>query len=122
MNYLWHKRIGFLFLLISDMYLISNNYSLQILAIWSAFFYLFTVVITPDLDTNSTPRKKLGVIGWIIDKLFKHRGALHSYILWAVLFIPIYYFVGWACLGGLIAVYLHLVVDGVSTKVKKVLQ
>ena len=108
-----HERAGKILLFFSSIFL-AVNHSLYDVFIWAAFVFLFTYYFTPDLDTNSRSRKRLGFLGWIIDKLFNHRGWLHSYLFWAVLFIPLYLSFGWCSLGGLVAVYLHLVCDGVS--------
>lgn len=73
--------------------------------IWNTRYF------TPDNDTHSKPTKRLGPIGWIIDKLFHHRGWLHSPIFWAVLFALEYHFIGAWTLGGLVPVASHLITD-----------
>lgn len=70
-----------------------------------------TFLITPDIDTKSRPRKRLGFIGWIIDKMFHHRGWLHSPVFWVMLFAVEYYFIGAWMLGGVIPVISHLITD-----------
>jgi len=113
-----HERAGKILLFFSSLFL-AVNHSLYDVLIWAAFVFLFTYYFTPDLDTKSRSRKRLGFVGWIIDKIFNHRGWLHSYLFWAVLFVPLYLVFGWCSLGGLVAVYLHLVCDGLSTGFKR---
>lgn len=119
MNYKGHETMGYLLLIFSDIYLIQQHLTWETIAKWSAFVYLFTVLITPDWDTKSIPGKRASVFGWIANKCFRHRGMLHSYTFWAAVFIPVYYFTGWVCLGGLAAVYLHIIVDSLSTGFKR---
>ena len=113
-----HERAGKILLFFSSLFL-AVNHSLYEVLIWAAFVFLFTYYFTPDLDTKSRSRKRLGFLGWIIDKLFNHRGWLHSYFFWGVLFVPLYLVFGWCSLGGLVAVYLHLVCDSLSTGFKR---
>jgi uncharacterized metal-binding protein len=68
-------------------------------------------VVTCDLDTDSNSTKILGKIGWIINKLFKHQGILHSPYLWAVVGILGYLCIGWEWFGLIIPQYIHLVMD-----------
>lgn len=70
-----------------------------------------TYLFTPDLDTNSRSRKRLGSLGWIIDKIFGHRKTLHNPLFWIVLFGIEYYIFGLWALGGVFPVASHLIVD-----------
>jgi len=73
--------------------------------LWNTYYF------TPDLDTKSRPRKRLGPFGWIIDKAFHHRGWLHNFSFWVVLFAVEYYFIGAWTLGGVFPVASHLITD-----------
>lgn len=80
-----------------------------------------TFLVTPDNDIPSRSTKRLGFVGWIIDKMFKHHGLLHKPIFWTLLYMVIYlrYHVWWVS-GGLTAIYLHIITDGISTRVKRI--
>lgn len=73
--------------------------------IWNTYYF------TPDNDTNSRPTKRLGVIGWIINKIFGHRKTLHNPLFWIVLFGVEYFTLGSWVLGGVVPVASHLVTD-----------
>lgn len=73
--------------------------------IWNSKYF------TPDSDTKSRPRKRLGFLGWIVDKMFGHRKTLHSALFWGVVFVVEYYLFGWWTLGGVFPVYSHLILD-----------
>ncbi len=70
-----------------------------------------TYFITCDLDTKSRSTKRLWVLGWIIDKLFKHRGLLHNPILWSMIGIIGYAEIGWPFIGILCPQYIHILSD-----------
>ena len=72
-----------------------------------------TYLINCDLDTKSRSRKRLFIIGWIIDKCFKHRGTLHSVVFWSVLGGIGYYFYGWPVSGLIVPQYVHIATDKV---------
>lgn len=85
-----------------------------------------TFLITPDVDTHSRSTKRLGFLGWIIDKMFKHHGLLHNPLFWTLIYTVIYFrfqceYSLWWLSGGLTAIYLHIITDGISTRVKRVL-
>jgi len=73
--------------------------------IWNSYYF------TPDSDTHSRATKRLGIFGWIIDKIFGHRKTLHNPFFWIILFGVEYYFFGSWVLGGVVPVASHLVTD-----------
>ena len=73
--------------------------------IWNSYYF------TPDCDTHSRATKRLGIFGWIIDKIFGHRKTLHKPLFWACLFGVEYYFLGGWVLGGAFPVASHLLAD-----------
>jgi len=85
---------------------------------WGA---LHTLIITPDLNWNSTPNKLLGPVGWILRKTIKsHRGGVtHSYFTWSLYFIITYFVIGWWTLSGVLPIFSHLFLDKNLTKLKK---
>ena len=109
-----HERLSFL-LLLPVTYLLGYQRLDQFLsALFVLLWIIGTLYITCDLDTASRSRKRLWVIGWIIDKLFKHRGYLHSPLLWAGIGIVGYYFCSWPFLGLIVPQYLHILSDWIS--------
>lgn len=109
-----HDRLNYIALLPIIYFLGSHNFDIKSSLLFVVLWFIGTLFITPDLDTNSTPRKRLKGIGYIIDKLFKHRGFLHSPILWGCLGIVGYYYVGWEFSGLIIPQFLHIVSDWIS--------
>lgn len=89
-------------------------------ALFSLDYYIHTIYLTPDVDTKSDARRKLGFIGKIIDWIFPHRGPTHSIILLSVIFGLLGYFIGTWFIGGWLACMSHIVVDHISTGVKKI--
>jgi len=85
-----------------------------------AWWALHTRVITPDIDTRSTPSKLLGPVGWVIRIFSSHRGMFHSPVFWAVYFVLQYYFIGWWTLGGVYPVYCHIYLDKTVTSIKRI--
>lgn len=73
--------------------------------VWNTYYF------TPDSDTHSRATKRLGIFGWIIDKIFGHRKTLHNPLFWVVLFGVEYYFFGLWVLGGAFPVASHLLTD-----------
>lgn len=77
-----------------------------------------TFIITCDLDTNSRSRKRLGPVGWIIDKIFPHRGILHSVKFWVFVGLVGYAVIEWPISGLIIPQFLHIITDYLSTTYK----
>jgi uncharacterized metal-binding protein len=80
-----------------------------------AWWVIHTLVITPDVDTDSIPSRRLGPIGWIIRTFSEHRKTWHSPIFWVVYFALQYYFIGWWTLGGVYPVFCHLYTDKITS-------
>jgi len=106
-----HERLN-LILLIPTItalgYYYLKSFAPGLFIIW---WFVHTFYATPDLDTKSRPRKRLGLLGWIIDMIFGHRKTLHSPIFWGVIFAVEFYFVGAWTLGGVVPVASHLIAD-----------
>ena len=83
-------------------------------------FEIFTYWITPDWDTDSRSTHRAGIIGWIVNKLFKHRGLLHSWVFWGILTVIGFYKFGFPALGGPVAGFLHLFFDMIKSDVRRV--
>lgn len=129
-----HTRINLLFWLIFLYIFLKFNYLLTPLfktGIWYQYFtswyltgtwftlftldyYIHTLYINPDLDTKSEARQKLGLAGWIIDKMFKHRKSLHKIWFWSIPFVPLIVFCGTFFSGGFLAVVIHIMSDQIG--------
>lgn len=112
-----HEFWNLIFLIIAT-YILGHYYSGNIIEVaFSTLFILKWIwnayISTPDLDTNSRPRKRIWIFGWIIDKLCTHGGILHNPIAWGVVFAVEYYLFGWWVLGGVFPIYSHLILDKV---------
>lgn len=84
--------------------------SLVFIILW----WIGTYYITCDWDTNSRSTKKAGLIGWIFNKCFKHRGTLHSPVFWGITGIICYAGFGWICLGLIIPQFIHIISDCIT--------
>jgi uncharacterized metal-binding protein len=99
---------------------------LEAIAFW-LMGYFNTKYASPDIDhRKSTPTQNMGAIGWVTSRIFTHRGLLHNFLFWTVLYAFIgcyvhneYAYEAWFLTGGLVAVYTHLILDFVSTKYKR---
>ena len=65
------------------MFLVANFYiglenDLKIIMIFIGTYVLGTEIFTPDLDTDSKPGQRLGILSYPIRKLSKHRGLGHN--------------------------------------------
>ncbi|HAL86878.1 MAG TPA: hypothetical protein DCM31_08450 [Deferribacteraceae bacterium] len=109
-----HERLSLTILLPTVYILGSSGAPLKLSFLFVILWLIGTFLITPDLDTYSRSRKRLGVIGWIMDMLFRHRGTLHSPVLWGVLGVIGYFGIGWYTSGLVIPQFLHIVTDWVS--------
>jgi uncharacterized metal-binding protein len=106
-----HERIlNFTFPFIA-FYLGYIHSDLKAALIFWALWKVGTYLITCDLDTKSRSRKRLGILGWVIDKMFRHRGLLHSPTLWAVVGVFGYIGIGWPFLGIIIPQGVHIATD-----------
>lgn len=76
-----------------------------------------TYYITCDDDTKSRSSKRLGIIGKITNKLFKHHGLLHNPLFWAAVgvfgYIKLdgYLHSGWPFFGLIIPQGVHMLTD-----------
>ncbi len=106
-----HERLNFLLLLPATFFLGWQHLDIIQSSVFITLWIIGTLFITCDLDTNSRSRKRLFILGWIIDKLFKHRGTLHNPILWALVGLIGYYSFGWASLGLIVPQGSHIITD-----------
>ena len=125
MNGKHHDLVSYYLLLISLTLILSASFlfghiNITQLFLFSVLWIIGTRYITPDLDTNSNPRKRLGLVGWIIDKLFHHRGMLHNPVFWAIVWVLGVHFTGWWFTGLIVPQYIHILMDWVSTGVKRI--
>jgi uncharacterized metal-binding protein len=137
MNFKWHTRIALGALTLSAFLIIYFQVYLRIFLgyniIWyelMAFWiigYFNTVFASPDIDhPDSTPTQNMGIIGWITSRVCSHRGILHNPWFWTLLYIVVgaytyqkYNYVAWWLSGGLVTIYVHLVLDALKDKYKK---
>lgn len=128
MNYKWHTRINIVVLSLLSYMLIISGAAMDFCVLFWSHGMFHTVYFSPDIDhQKSTPTKKLGVIGWAISRTFKHRGMLHSPLFWAgfyfIVCLIMYNSYGYnSCwmIGGLIAIYMHILVDRTSSEAKNI--
>jgi len=124
MNGKHHEFVNYLFLILTLALLLTSsiitNLNTVHILLFTGLWIIGTRYITPDLDTNSKSRKRLGLIGWIIDKLFHHRGILHNPIFWAIVWIAGVYFTSWWFTGLIVPQFIHIVTDWISTGFKRV--
>jgi uncharacterized metal-binding protein len=109
-----HERLSITILLPAIYFLGSAGTPLKLSFLFIILWLIGTFLITPDLDTHSRSRKRLGGLGWIIDKLFRHRGTLHSPVLWGVLGVIGWFGIGWYTSGLVIPQFLHILTDLMS--------
>ena len=125
MNGKHHEFLNYISLIAAISIILTSSIvihlKIQHLVYFSILWIIGTRYITPDLDTNSKSRKRLGFIGWIIDMLFHHRGMLHNPIFWVVIWILGVYLTGWWFTGVIVPQYIHIITDWLSTGVKRVL-
>lgn len=127
MNYKWHTRISLLAVTAFAIYFLSINAHpwVEIIFFWIVGLFN-TTCASPDIDhPKSRPTKHMGVVGTITSSLFTHRGLLHNPIFWTVLYIGIGFYIhqkynyeAWWLTGGLVAIYVHVILDETSTKAK----
>jgi uncharacterized metal-binding protein len=77
-----HRIVNYIAL---SIFLIINFYigleqDFKIIIIFMVSYVLGTEIFTPDLDTDSKPGQRLGILSYPIRKLSKHRG-LGQYLL-----------------------------------------
>ena len=75
-----HRIINYFML---SIFLIANFYiglekDFIIIIIFVGTYVLGTEIFTPDLDTDSKPGQRLGILSYPIRKLSKHRGLGHN--------------------------------------------
>lgn len=66
-----------------SMFLVVNFYislenDITVIMIFIGTYVLGTEIFTPDLDTDSKPGQRLGIVSYPIRKLSKHRGLGHN--------------------------------------------
>lgn len=111
MNGPWHNRFCIAGLIIAVWYLGSKQLAPLVIGLFALRWLINTYYVTPDLDTYSQATKRLWIIGDLINMIFKHRGLLHSFKFWTVLFLVEYSLIGWLAIGGYCPVLIHLGLD-----------
>ena len=82
-----HRIINYLLL---SVFVVANFYfgitsNFTDIAVFMVVYVIGTEYLNPDLDTNSSPARRLGILSYPIRKLSKHRGHGHSiFIGWAL--------------------------------------
>lgn len=75
-----HRIVNYLvlsILIVINFYIdIEKDYT--IIIIFMGSYVLGTEIFTPDLDTNSKPGQRLGILSFPIRKLSRHRGLGHN--------------------------------------------
>ena len=128
MNYGWHTRLSLLVVTVLAIYFACAKLltAFEVSAFW-IMGYFNTIYASPDIDhKKSKPTQHMGAVGWITSRTFKHRGLLHNPVFWTLLYAFIGYYIyneyayeAWLLVGGLVAVYTHLLLDCISTKCKR---
>lgn len=75
-----HRIINYLALsiIIVINFYIGLEQDFKIIIIFMGSYILGTEIFTPDLDTDSKPNKRLGILSFPIRKLSRHRGLGHN--------------------------------------------
>jgi uncharacterized metal-binding protein len=76
-----HRRFNYLLFIIGCLVLNHfNMFNIYIMIVFGIGFILGTEFITPDLDGESTPTERLGIL-WLPYRIIrKHRGVSHNYL------------------------------------------
>lgn len=91
--------------------------SLEFFDITNPFLYFFIVIMSSMIADIDIPQSKIGrkagVVSWLIEKLFGHRGVLHSLYPVVVIYILFFWVFEWHLIGlGVIVGYLsHIFID-----------
>lgn len=77
-----HRRFNYLIFIIGCLIMSHFNlFNVYVMITIGIGFIIGTELITPDLDTKSTPSQRAGWL-WLPYRLaFKHRGTSHNYVL-----------------------------------------
>lgn len=106
-----HERLNIILLFPAVFFLGYRHFNI-IFSLLFIFKWLWnTYYSTLDNDTDSRSTRRLGFLGVIINKIFGHRGTLHSVWYWSIVFGIEYYFIGAWTLGGVVPVASHLIAD-----------
>lgn len=125
MNFWGHTVINITLFSILAIYLSSHGYFWEeVVLFW--IHSMFHTAISPDIDhAKSKPAKMLGLLGKLTSK-FKHRGITHNPLVWSVLYGGVFYYIlktynyeAWWMTGGVLAIYSHIIVDKLTTGVKR---
>lgn len=129
MNYEWHTRINFVLLSgCAGLLIRAGNYLEYEVALFWLLGMFHTIFMSPDIDhKKSKPTRHMGIIGRVTSSVFTHRGILHNPYFWTVIYFGLFiytqerfaYEAWWFC-GGLLAIYIHIALDFISTKIKRI--
>jgi len=116
-----HRIINYLAL---SIFLIINFYigtekDFIIIMIFMGSYVLGTEIFSPDLDTDSKPGQRLGILSYPIRKLSKHRGLGHNifigWLLKALYILFIFMVIGIIILT--IGYDIHMIIDYINIKI-----
>lgn len=83
---------------------------------WWFFGAFILGSVLPDIDApKSKVGKSAGIVSWILEKLFGHRGVFHSLLIPAIAWVALWYFGYWLIgLAFFLGYFLHLVLDALT--------
>ena len=78
-----HRIINYLMLSVFILlnFYIGLEYDFRLIVIFIIAYILGTEVFSPDLDTNSKPSQRLGILSYPIRILSRHRGLGHNILI-----------------------------------------
>jgi len=116
-----HKLINFVVGAGASTYLyFVTGIAFPILAYNILDYLIGTLVLNPDLDTNSRPRNKFGILGFIW-RPFSHRGVLHNPLLYLIIMGIFHYFNKDVYFLGITAsALLHILCDWIMDLIHKI--
>ena len=115
-----HERFNTLTMTSISFYIVSLGLPcVDVIMFWLHGMF-HTYLLPPDVDTKSRASRRLGFLGKIFYTVFTHRKILHNPVFWTMIYIVAYVrFETWWIAGGVLAIYLHIWTDALSTKVKR---
>lgn len=130
MNYRAHTglSIGAISFIAAYFFQLNNYLPQEIILFWLMGVF-HTIFASPDIDhPTSRPTKNIWIIGKITSKIFRHRGILHNPLAWTIGYFILgcyikvkYNYEAWWFTGGLIAIYIHIFLDKMSTGIKRMI-
>jgi len=75
-----HQKFNYFFLLFFLTAVFELTKNIELTCFYFLGYILGTEILTPDLDTDSVPYRRLGMIAWPYKRIFKHRRDSHTII------------------------------------------